>query len=292
MLQQKWFKLTMQPSDDIAAHIARLEDVALRLKLMGEEISDSMIMTKILMTLPASYSHIISAWESAPTTERNLVNLTSRLTIEESRHSGHREEESKALASKTPRKGKTQTQHESKNSRDSLNKGKCYRCDKPGHWAKNCPDRKPKDDNDSTHREGHIGEALASTTPADTGAVIWYIDSGASNHMSHHRDWFADFVPFKKEMPVRVEDGVYIKTYGRENINIMAINGSDWNCNYLSNVLYVPKLKYNLFSVGTAMDKGLELQSDKTICKLSKHGRAVAVGVREKKLYSMQFEVM
>lgn len=36
MLQQKWLSAVKNPSDDMAAHIARLENVAHRLKLMGD----------------------------------------------------------------------------------------------------------------------------------------------------------------------------------------------------------------------------------------------------------------
>ena len=66
MLQQNWYNATKKSTDNIATHIAKLEDIAHRLKLMSEEISDSMIITKVLMTLPASYHHFVSAWESAP----------------------------------------------------------------------------------------------------------------------------------------------------------------------------------------------------------------------------------
>lgn len=159
MLQQKWFSAIKNPSDDMATHIARLEDVAHRLKLMGETISDSMIITKVLMTLPANYSHFVSAWESAPAAEQTLVNLTSRLTIEESRHVGHIEEESKALASRSDRgKGNQERNFRNKNFQESSFKGKCYRYDKLGHWAKNCPDRRQKDHSEdcsgSSQQEG------------------------------------------------------------------------------------------------------------------------------------------
>ncbi|CAL1677481.1 unnamed protein product [Lasius platythorax] len=65
MLQQDWYNTTKKSSDNIATHIAKLKDIAHRLKLMGEAIADSMIITKILMTLPAGYRHFVSAWESA-----------------------------------------------------------------------------------------------------------------------------------------------------------------------------------------------------------------------------------
>lgn len=54
MLQAKWFSLTKDPQDDISSHIAKIEDISHRLRAMGETMSDSMIITKILLTLPPS----------------------------------------------------------------------------------------------------------------------------------------------------------------------------------------------------------------------------------------------
>lgn len=48
-------------------------------------VSDSMIITKILLTLPSNLNHFASAWESLSEEQRTLANLTSRLTIEEAR---------------------------------------------------------------------------------------------------------------------------------------------------------------------------------------------------------------
>lgn len=55
----------------------------------------------------------------------------------------------------------------------------------------------------------------------------------------------------------------------------------NWNENHLVDVFYVPKLKYNLFSVSATLDKDLEMQSNIT-CELSanKDGRVVATGAR------------
>lgn len=47
MLQQSWFSATKKSSDDMATHISKLEELAHRLRLMGEIISNSMIITKI-----------------------------------------------------------------------------------------------------------------------------------------------------------------------------------------------------------------------------------------------------
>lgn len=79
--KEMWEKLTCatklvlrdkEKSDDMATHIFKLEDLAHRLRMIGETILDSMIITKILMILPVNYNHFINAfyclhqWESTP----------------------------------------------------------------------------------------------------------------------------------------------------------------------------------------------------------------------------------
>lgn len=57
ILQQQWYVLERKTTDDMATHIAKVKDLAHRLRMLDEPVSDSMIMTKILMTLPSSYQH-------------------------------------------------------------------------------------------------------------------------------------------------------------------------------------------------------------------------------------------
>ncbi|KAM0728563.1 Retrovirus-related Pol polyprotein from transposon TNT 1-94 [Formica fusca] len=61
MLQAKWFALTKDPQDDILSHIAKIEDIIHRLKALGEPVTESMIITKILLTLPSSLNHFACA---------------------------------------------------------------------------------------------------------------------------------------------------------------------------------------------------------------------------------------
>ncbi|GLV43821.1 unc-13-4A [Carabus blaptoides fortunei] len=61
------------------------EDVSYRLKTQGENMPDSMLVTKLLMTLPSPFNHFLSAWESTPREQQTLANLTTRLMMEEKR---------------------------------------------------------------------------------------------------------------------------------------------------------------------------------------------------------------
>ncbi|XP_029662780.1 uncharacterized protein LOC115235257 [Formica exsecta] len=84
-----------------ATHTAKIKDLAHRLSMLGKSVSDGMIMTKILMTLPPSYQHFNTAWESPTQEQRTLSNLTARLTVEELRNKQHDSHRNSALAAKT-----------------------------------------------------------------------------------------------------------------------------------------------------------------------------------------------
>jgi len=60
LIQQKFYSYVKDPDDNMAIHISKLESLSRKLKQLGEPISDSMLMTKILMTLSENYKHFYS----------------------------------------------------------------------------------------------------------------------------------------------------------------------------------------------------------------------------------------
>lgn len=71
----------------MASHIMKLKDLAHRLQALKEPVADSMIITKILMTLPAAYNQFITEWEFTPRIECTLPNLVENLLTKETRFS-------------------------------------------------------------------------------------------------------------------------------------------------------------------------------------------------------------
>ena len=118
----------------------------------------------------------------------------------------------------------------------------------------------------------------------------WFMDSGASQHMSPKRDWFVNYKKLPTPTQVRVGNGEVILAPGFGEIDILSFNGSKWERNHLTPVLYVPNLKYNLFSMSSALDKGLIFESNHQICQLRRSGITVAVGDRFNDLYKMNFK--
>lgn len=83
LVQQRFYSFSKDPLDSMATHISKLQTIVQQMKEQGE--SDSMIVTKILMTLPANFSHFYTAWESTAHADQTLTNLTSRLMMEVAR---------------------------------------------------------------------------------------------------------------------------------------------------------------------------------------------------------------
>ncbi|KAJ8931529.1 hypothetical protein NQ314_015544 [Rhamnusium bicolor] len=54
-------------------------------RLANKVVPEKMILTKILTSLPDSYKHFVSAWDSVPTEKQTITELTARLLIEEQR---------------------------------------------------------------------------------------------------------------------------------------------------------------------------------------------------------------
>ncbi|EFN67630.1 hypothetical protein EAG_00279, partial [Camponotus floridanus] len=84
-LQQKYYSFKKDPGDDITVFLSKLIEIVQQLRDQNEVISDSMVMTKILMSLPPKYDHFHSAWESTNVDAQTMANLRARLLAEELR---------------------------------------------------------------------------------------------------------------------------------------------------------------------------------------------------------------
>lgn len=85
-----------------------------------------------------------------------------------------------------------------------------------------------------------------------------FVDSGASDHMSSHIEWFVDYKQFNNNLEVRIGDGTKNTAYGKGNINILVFANRKWTENHMSDVLYGPDMKVNLFSSGACLGKGIK----------------------------------
>jgi len=119
------------------------------------------------------------------------------------------------------------------------------------------------------------------------------LDSGAVDHMCAEYDWFRDYEKLENPTQVKIGNGSSIYAIGTGKILIWSFVKGYWNTNYLLNLLHVSELKYNLFSCGSALDKGLKMISDKhKICVFTRNNNnIVCIAEGKEKLFRLQFKV-
>ena len=130
----------------------------------------------------------------------------------------------------------------------------------------------------------------SSITPS-----TWFLDSGASNHMTSVECSFTASHPYLGKDKITTANGDQLIISGIGTITLSSVSGQSLP---LSNVYFVPKLSANLLSVGQLIDDGYhinfsstgcviqERQTGKVIATGSKHGRLFLLDIGHRSLFS------
>jgi hypothetical protein len=157
----------------------------------------------------------------------------------------------------------------------------CSTCGSPRHTVENCwkahPEKRKEwlegqikkasvavkgrdsePEEDSAEGEPKTSFAWMAAAPIVSKRSEWWVDCGASGHMSPFRDLFASYLPYSKPKYVRMGDGRPHRALGSGSIRITKGNGF---VETLHNVDYVPELRQNLFSSGIMAGKGFQISA-------------------------------
>ncbi|CAH2101211.1 unnamed protein product [Euphydryas editha] len=287
MVHEKFYQYKMSPTDNIAQHISKVDNLAKQLKENGEKISDTAIMTKILSTLPSKYRSLRQAWLSLDPHSQTIQNLTARLLDEEASLTIEEESESALVAVKhTKRKHKFQNENKSSiSNQHNKHRFVCYNCNKRGHFTRDC--RAPKKSERFSYKEQKmLAFSAQQCLQSEADTDVWILDSGASAHMSYRHDYFCDlqeYRPNNGDRTVRLENKKepVVKAHGNVLIN-RYVNGM-WEQSIIEDVLFVPDLHRNLFSEVYVMEQENE-SADVSVVTLRDLAKRRAELVRKKQL--------
>ncbi|UYV79406.1 hypothetical protein LAZ67_17002496, partial [Cordylochernes scorpioides] len=293
LLQQRFFEYKMNPNDNIASHISKVEIQAQQLKDLGEPVSDVALITKIICSLPDKYKNFITAWDSVSSKEKTLENLTERLLKEESLQdhwdsSGNFKPDNALMTfSKFNRNSTDSNKHQQhkQSIKDKKKNTHCGYCKKKGHWWKECYKRKEEQKGQQPSSSARDDSCAFS---AETSAFLaetkdsWIADSGATDHMTFRIEWFSPFEEIPEGVhPVCLGDGKQIYAKGKGNIDILSyVDSQEINATLLD-VLYIPELESNLFSISTATKHGLTLICKGNQIKLTKNSKVLVTGIKD-----------
>ncbi|GBP10776.1 Copia protein [Eumeta japonica] len=266
-LMQKFFKLEF--SCNMKDFLADVESLLAQIKAQGEDISETMIINKIISSLPEAYSNFSTAWESTAANERNLNNLTSRLLKEEiklNEKNGLNVSNNSAFRSSL-QCYKCKGDHKIKDC-PGMRNTKCFACNKFGHMSKYCRS-KMKFNRQQQHKDGGGRNRVdGNASHADLSPIIfncqvverecnavdaqeWYrfiLDSGASNHMVNE-NWFNymnNIRQLQQHAKISVaKKGEHLISKSQGDVLLNTESGPI----YLTEVLMVPGLEKNLISI-------------------------------------------
>ncbi|KAL0318303.1 UNVERIFIED_CONTAM: hypothetical protein Sangu_1986500 [Sesamum angustifolium] len=278
---QKEYQGSAKDSETIDEYYTKVRELVNQLKAYGEDIPEKRVVEKLLISVTEKYDPIVTTIEETKDiTTLTVTELVGSLEAYEKRRS-RREENSleNAFQSKLNMRSqnsnrkekilKVQWRQEKQNMRpcrickrtnhlekDCYFRGKpqCRNCKRFGHMEKDC--RLKGNHQANCIEENNSSDQLFYTcnSVAETGEATWYIDSAASNHMTYNKGAFQTLdESFKTN--VKLGDNHIVKVEGKGSVAINTKKGT----RVINDVMYIPNLKTNLFSVGQMMEKGYTL---------------------------------
>lgn len=268
----------------IAKHIARVENLAQQCDTVGETQSETNVLAKMLDGLPDRFNAVVTAWSVVPEKDQTRLTLKRMLLEAEARSTVTAEtEQALAAFSKMAVKNSTKPGKDKKYKKDI----ECFKCHKKGHFARDCRysfqkknfdgSKSKKNNEESTSKKStdgssnSIGSSCFIVGSSESPEHSWIADSGASCHMVNDRSWFSDFI--STESTLRLAGKGSLTAVGVGKVPIEKCVNGQWELAYLLNVLYVPGLRKNLFSVGAAARRGVTSYVNNGRMEFKRNGR-------------------
>nr|GEV05732.1 retrovirus-related Pol polyprotein from transposon TNT 1-94 [Tanacetum cinerariifolium] len=237
------------PGTTMNDHITSFNQLVTDLMNMYEVFKDQDLALILLGSLPEEYELLETTLLNGKD-DVSLIKVCAALYCKELRRkdkqiSLSRDAEVLLVRGHSQKKG-TDKRWRSK-SRQRLSKDECAFCHEKGHWKRDCPRLKTKDN----HYKGK-SVAEANVTKCDNKELDLSLATSSSRNASE--TWLLDSV---YETPLTTH-GVGFVRLQNDNGIIMTLKG----------VCYLPKLKKNLISVGTLESKGFEKRAKDGVMKI------------------------
>jgi len=320
-LRREFEMLRMKDNETIKEYFDRLLIVVNKICLLREDLPDSRVVEKVLVSLPERFEAKISSLEdSRNLKEISLTELMNSLQNQEQRRMLREEtkiEGAFQAKEKIPSGSKSKKKNWKNKKNDEAGKGEketyppcqhckkkshphwrcwwrpevvCRSCNQKGHVEKVCK-RKQQGAQIAQESEDEKEEHLfvATCFVKNVTSKAWLIDSGCTHHMTYDRDMFVK-LDETHHSKVRIGNSDCIDVKGIGDIGIETVSST----RIISDVLYVPEIDQHLLSVGQLLEKDYTVIFKDKMCEvLDKSGtKLLTVKMKGKSfLANMQTDV-
>ncbi|KAL8135853.1 hypothetical protein AgCh_010456 [Apium graveolens] len=245
VLRGEFKNLKMKSSENIGEFVTRLKMVKNEIKRNGESFDDVRVMEKLLHSLTRKFDYVVTSIEESKDLSTISIDelVVAEVTLEGVTVVDEDEEGSPSIEARIL-KGISHLVmvkiSEAEDEADINNE-----VEERSHFA-------------AAKENKDVGTAMFLTYKGDEESKknVWYLDSGASNHMTGHKELFTE-IDDTISIEVTFGDSSKIPVKRKGTVTIMSKKGEK---KYINNVYYIPALKNNIISLGQLVEKGYNIQ--------------------------------
>lgn len=327
----KYYTYKYVEGHDVTAHMNALKALVRRLKDLKEPVTDNSYMLKVVSTLPPKFEVFKAIWSNLTDEERSMKALVVRLVAEEERLKSQVQPQKEAHNDGTSdalRAGTSSSRYNNQQSSSNRQKRKsvtCSYCERPGHEENDCYKRQKEEGKKQrcsnckrsnhrsedcwrkkSHSESNAQSASSSKRvkkerSEDDYAFVasqgnigdqWFCDSGATNHMCDMVQQMTNYESITdKTWTVDGIGGIQLTVAGKGDIPVFTTVDGVTHSGILYNVLHVPGIQTNLFSIASVTKRGMSVTFIDDLVQITRNGKVMMEGRRNgRKLYQLNIK--
>ncbi|GBP86486.1 Retrovirus-related Pol polyprotein from transposon TNT 1-94 [Eumeta japonica] len=244
---------------NVEEYVSKIMTTAHKLRNFGFKVDDEWLGTLLLSGLPESYKPMIIAIESSGM-KINADSAKAKI-LQDVKMT---ENNSNAFS----------VNHRSKGYNKSFKKGpRCFNCNKYGHIG---TQRRSKTKQKNSQSSSYAAAFIAFENSGDS----WYIDSGASMHMTKCNNMLKnEKTDIIKTIKVANDKLLSVHSSGQSVLEVCNDKGQ-YNEIMFQDVLYVPELATNLLSISQIIKNGGQVKFNSKGCIIVNKNNVIVATVR------------
>lgn len=293
MLKRQLLSMRYDERERLQEHFLKFDQLVREIKGAGARMEEEDVICHLMLTMPESYDAVTTAMEAV--SENLTLDMVRRKYLDvEAKRRGQRQEVEKE-----------ETAFSGKQNTGTTSRVKCFGCGGLGHKKAQCKKSEHSDAYRKSEKKkpvkekAHIsaktvsfvaagGEIAAAST---TKKSKWYLDSGASEHMTNDSSLFDDMEKLKTPVVVQTaKTGVVLLARQKGRIVTHSVVNNEKIQIRMEDVLYIPDLALNLLSLRRLESSGKKVTFYNGCVTVEVDGEVVATGRQSGRLYCMNFE--